>query len=137
MSQTGYERSFECVVQVAQEQTFAATATKSCLSADHLIGTQEGRRWDRQPECFGRLEIDDQFEHGRLLYRQIARFCTLEDLVHIPGGSAEQDRAVGPIGHQPAFFGVFARPVGGRQPSSLERQLNKRRSMNHKQDTLR
>jgi hypothetical protein len=34
---------------------------------DHLIGSAQQRRWDRQAEGFGGPEVDDQFELGWLL----------------------------------------------------------------------
>ena len=42
-----------------------------------LIGAGEDRRRDRQAERRGRLEIDHQFEPGRLLDRQIGGFGSL------------------------------------------------------------
>src|SRR5215475_4386961 len=48
---------------------------------DHLIGPCEERRWNRQAECLGGLQVDDQLELGGLLHRQIGRFGALEDLV--------------------------------------------------------
>ena len=47
--------------------------------------------------------IDDQREPGRKLYRQIARFCTAQNPVHIGGSAANQIKHIGPIGHQQAF----------------------------------
>src|SRR5262249_42745956 len=45
------------------------TAAKDSASPDHLIGAQQNRLGDRDAESFGRLEIEDQLELGRLLDR--------------------------------------------------------------------
>jgi two-component system NtrC family sensor kinase len=49
---------------------------------DYLVG--EGRdRWrDRQSYCFGRLQVDDEFEVGRSLDRQFPRCVTAENECH-------------------------------------------------------
>src|SRR5215204_5488965 len=52
---------------------------------NHLVGTSEESRWDREAEGCGRLEIDDKLECRRLLNRQVARFCTAQNQVHIAG----------------------------------------------------
>ena len=36
---------------------------------DDLVGTSEESGWDREAECVGGLEVDDQLEFGRLLDR--------------------------------------------------------------------
>jgi hypothetical protein len=40
-------------------------------------------------DLFCRLEVDDEFKLRRLLYRQIGRFRSLENLVYVVGGLAE------------------------------------------------
>jgi hypothetical protein len=44
-----------------------------------------GQAWKRdgKAECFGCLEIDDQFDLGRLLHRQIGRFFAFENTSRI------------------------------------------------------
>src|SRR3954454_16891275 len=46
--------------------------------------------WWREPSgpVLGGLRIDDQFKRARLLHRQIGRFGSLDDLVHIAGNAA-------------------------------------------------
>ena len=41
---------------------------------DHLIRPLQERRWDRQAEGLGGLEVDDQLERGGLLDGKIAGF---------------------------------------------------------------
>ena len=50
-------------------------------SLDHLVGKGKQRRRKREVERFRRPEIEHQLEFGRLLNRQIAGFCALEDLI--------------------------------------------------------
>jgi hypothetical protein len=50
-------------------------------SFDHLIGAQQERVWDRQPDRFGGCQIDDQIEFGRLLDRDIAGLRPAQNLV--------------------------------------------------------
>jgi hypothetical protein len=49
---------------------------RACAEADlldHLIGTCEERRRERQAERLRSLEVNDQLKPGRLLNRQISR----------------------------------------------------------------
>ena len=48
-------------------------------SLDHLVGAQQERIGDCKPDCFCGFEVDDQFELGRLLHRQIGGSCALEN----------------------------------------------------------
>jgi len=45
---------------------------RACL-LDDLVRSQEHRLRDREPEGLGGLEVDDQFELGRLLDRESQR----------------------------------------------------------------
>src|SRR5262249_38656884 len=49
------------------------------LSFDDLVGAGEDHRRDSESERSSRLEIDDQFELGRLLDRQIGGFGAFKD----------------------------------------------------------
>jgi hypothetical protein len=50
---------------------------------DHLIGGHLHNQRHREAERLGRLKIDDKFELGRLLDREIGRFSPLENAIHV------------------------------------------------------
>ena len=52
-------------------------------SLDHFIRSREKVRRKCQSDLFRCLEVYDEFKLHRLLHRQISRFGTLQDLVHV------------------------------------------------------
>ena len=48
-----------------------------------LVGSLKERFRDRQTKCLRSFEVDDQFELGRELDRQIGRLLALEDAINI------------------------------------------------------
>src|SRR4029453_460300 len=50
--------------------------------ANHLVRLDQERRGEHDPEGLGGLEIEDELELHGLLYWQVGRLRTLEDLVH-------------------------------------------------------
>ena len=59
----------------------------SVRSLDYLIRPLQERRWNREAEGLGRLEVDDELEFLGLLDREVARLGALEDFVDIRGGA--------------------------------------------------
>jgi hypothetical protein len=57
---------------------------------DHLVRLQQQRLRNGQPQCFSRLEVDDQLEFCGLLDGQVTRLGAPEDLVHINGTAPEE-----------------------------------------------
>src|SRR5262245_64862410 len=49
---------------------------------DYPVRAMEHRWRDRQLECLGRLQVDDQLEFGRLLDGEVGGFGTFQSLVH-------------------------------------------------------
>src|SRR5262249_49906797 len=71
-------------------------------SFDHLVGASEDRGRDRQAECLGGLEIDDQLECGPLLDWQIRGMGTFENLAGVNARLASGASEARPIGNQAA-----------------------------------
>src|SRR5262245_48454967 len=83
-----YPRKRTCAVQ----RLMSAKGQKRTLrhSFDHVVGAAEQRLRDGQAEGFGGFEIDRQLELGGLLDREVCRFCTLQNLVHVVRTTPEQ-----------------------------------------------
>jgi hypothetical protein len=69
---------------------------------NHLVGAGEQCARNRKAKLLGGLQIDDEFEFGRLVDRDVTRFGPVEDLVHIVGHAPPELARVGLIGHPPA-----------------------------------
>ena len=48
---------------------------------DHLVGAEQERFRDCQPEGLGGRQIDDEIESGRLLDRDVGGLCAAQNLV--------------------------------------------------------
>jgi hypothetical protein len=68
------------------QRTHAPQQTASLF--DHLIGAAEQHRWHFEAKRFRSLEIDDQFEFGRLIKRDISRIGTSKNLIDVVGEAA-------------------------------------------------
>src|SRR5262245_2518471 len=84
-------------------------------SLDYLVGACEQRWRHSEAEYPCRRVIDDKLELGGLNDRQVRRFRTLEDTTSIDTGLTIRIRHAGSVAHQAADFGIFARPIGGRE----------------------
>jgi hypothetical protein len=65
-------------------------------------------------EGFGGLEVDDQFELGRLHNRQLGGSLAPEDAVDVAGREPELVGYIGPVGDQAAVDCVVVEGVGRR-----------------------
>ena len=86
---SGYHRGRGVAARTPQggrSRSDSCTATNS-PSFNELVGANQERLQDRQPERLGGLEIDHQREFGRLLDGKIGRFGTLQNPVDIGGGA--------------------------------------------------
>src|SRR6516162_623138 len=94
-------------------QTRAMQQKTSLLN--HLLGTREqvGRNFEAQ--CLCSLEVDDQFEFGRLLDWQIHWLGALEKLVHEASGASVGVRKRRSVAHQASRLGVLVMAVNGWQ----------------------
>src|SRR5215831_15008896 len=78
-------------------------------SLNHLIGAQQERLRDSQPKRLGGGQIDDEIELGRLLNGNVARLRPAQNLVDEFAGAPKQRGQVWAVGHQRAYFNVFAK----------------------------
>src|SRR5262249_49776412 len=83
---------------------------------DHLVSASQDQRREGYSQCIGGLQVEDQVELGRLLYRQVSRLCALEDSINEIGCPVEHRAKVLTVRHQPAFACPFPCGVHGRQP---------------------
>src|SRR5260370_14632066 len=81
-----------------QQETRAAQQTAT--SFDHLVGAAEQCGQHGEAECLRCLEIDDQFEFGRLLDRQVGRSGTLEDAIKIRGRAKVKISQINSVGNE-------------------------------------
>ena len=53
---------------------------------DHLVGLGKHGLRNREPQRLRSLQVDDQFELGRQLHRQVGRRCPAQDPIVLPNG---------------------------------------------------
>ena len=80
---------------------------------NHLVGAGEDQRLDSEAERPGGLEVDDEFECGRLLNRKISRLSSLQGAVDIASGAAKDLEDAGAVGDEQA-----PRRTRGRRPAA-------------------
>ena len=85
------------VLFTANPPGFASSFDRLHALLDHLVGPQQHRLRNRQPEGLRRLEVDDQLELGGLLDGEIGRLGALEDLVHVSGRAPKDLGIAGPV----------------------------------------
>jgi len=83
-------------------------------SLDDLVGKRDKPIWDRETECLGGFEIDNEFELCGLLNRQVAWSRTFENPVDVAGGATEQVIDVCTVRHESAYLGKSSEVVHGR-----------------------
>src|SRR5476651_927398 len=80
----------------------------------HLVGAAEQRQRDRQAKRLRGLEIDDQFDFGRLLDREACWFLTFEHTGRIATNKAKRIGQAATVAHETAGRRKGAQKINGR-----------------------
>src|SRR6478735_9728436 len=97
-------------------------------SFDDLVGADEKRRWNSNPECFGRRSVDNKFEFRWLLDGKVSRFRSLYDLINI-GNEAPYDIVnIGSVGEKSACA-CPSSPTARQGKAICYRKLNNARKV--------
>jgi hypothetical protein len=115
------------------KKTFSTLSAKSGLARlfDYLISSSAYRLCDRQAKRLGGLQIDDQLKSGGLINWNVARFCPVEDLVHVIGETLGEFAEIGRISHQPTQVHIVAVRITDRETVFLG-QFNDQYSLRQK-----
>src|SRR5215813_11099740 len=100
-----------CFDQTAVWHSDAARGP-STPSFNHLSGANEQSGWHSQAERVGGLQVDDQFDFGNLLDRQVGGLLALEDTVGVDASRMECIRNAASVAYQAASRGELAKMVG-------------------------
>src|SRR5262245_59790609 len=74
---------------------------------DHLFGAGEYRRWHREAQRFGCLEIDRKLELGRLLHRHVGRLSASQNATDVVTGLTKSHTKICSITREPTGCNIF------------------------------
>jgi hypothetical protein len=87
-------------------------------SFDDLSRPRQHFDWNRMTDLFCRPKVNNEFKLRCLLHRQISRFGTFQDLVHVNSRAPKEVSVVHSIGHEAALIDKLLLVVNSRQPVS-------------------
>src|SRR3989441_3289459 len=82
---------------------------------DHLVSALKHADWNCQSNLFCRFKVNDEFKLRCLLHRQISRFGTFQDLVHVNSRALIEVNEVCSIEHKAALIDKLLLEVNSRQ----------------------
>src|SRR5262249_40565365 len=86
-----------------------------CL-LNHLVRPREKLRRKCQPDLFSCLQVDRKLELRYLLHRQIGRFGTFQNLVHVNSRTPVEVNVVCPVRHKTALIDKLLLRINSREP---------------------
>src|SRR5215510_13089565 len=116
-----------CFDQTAVWHSDAARGP-STPSFNHLVGANHQCHRHLEPDCPCGLEVDDQLEFRRLLYRKTGGTSAAKNFVDVDGGATIKVGIARAIRDQPSGIDVLLRDVDCGQPMT-GRQLRDKASI--------
>src|SRR5439155_5461463 len=86
-------------------------------SLDYFVRPRQHVGRDRQADLFRRFQIDNELKLRRLFHRKVGGLGSLQDFVHVGGGTAEQVGKVRAVGHKASSLYKFWKGVYRRKPA--------------------
>src|SRR5260370_40353692 len=78
----------------------------NCLLFDHLGGARDEAGRYFMTDCLGGLQVDDEFELGRLFDRDVGRLCTTQHFDDLPRALTIHFREAGTVSNQGSVLRV-------------------------------
>ena len=115
-----YSQKQTCAVQtrmsaMGQKRTHAMQQRGSLF--DHFVGAGEQRWWDGDAKHLRGFEVDDKFEIGGELNRQMGDKGTFKYLVYVRCGAMKAILKINSIANERPRFHELAVATNGREPS--------------------
>src|SRR5262249_52568298 len=82
--------------------TSPSPRSRCAASLDHLVGEREQCGRNSEPDCTRSLQVDNQFEFGRLQHRQIGWFFAPKYPAGVDPSLPVGIEEAGPVAHHPA-----------------------------------
>ena len=82
-----------------RELSRCSAARTSLTSFDHLVGGHLHDQRHREAERLGRMQVDGEFELGRLQHRKLCRLSAIDDAAGISPDLTESVRKICPVAH--------------------------------------
>jgi hypothetical protein len=82
---------------------------------DYMIGAHQDGSWKCNPEAFGSLHVDGEFQFGRKLDREIGGARSVQDLVNVGRGAMQAGIEINAITNEAASLDVDAISIYGWQ----------------------
>ena len=96
---------------VVPSRRVGALRRANSISCNQIVGANHQCHRHVKPDCPCSLEVDDQLEFRRLLYRKTGGTSEAKNFVDVDGGTAIKVGVVRPIRDQPSGIDVLLRDI--------------------------